>query len=57
MYEPGELRVVAYKDGKSPFVPYVEATVGCVRIGVVGLVTGSYGSDDQPSDQPLPRAG
>lgn len=34
--------------GRSPFLPYVAAKVGCVRIGVVGLVTGHYGSDDQP---------
>ena len=34
--------------GRSPFLPYVEAKVGCVRVGVVGLVTGHYGSDDQP---------
>ncbi len=35
--------------GHSPFAPFVVATVGCVRVGVVGLVTGSYGSDDQPT--------
>ena len=35
--------------GGSPFLPYVEARVGCVRVGVIGLVTGSYGSDDQPT--------
>jgi 2',3'-cyclic-nucleotide 2'-phosphodiesterase (5'-nucleotidase family) len=28
-------------------MPYVEARVGCVRVGVVGLVAGHYGSDDQ----------
>jgi 5'-nucleotidase/UDP-sugar diphosphatase len=42
---------VHYSDGSSPFLPYVAATVGCVRVGVVGLVTTSYGSDDQPSDR------
>jgi 5'-nucleotidase/UDP-sugar diphosphatase len=36
--------------GRTPFLPYVEARVGCVRVGVVGLVTGHYGSDDQPDD-------
>ena len=34
--------------GRSPFVPYVAAKIGCVRVGIVGLVTGHYGSDDQP---------
>jgi 2',3'-cyclic-nucleotide 2'-phosphodiesterase (5'-nucleotidase family) len=35
--------------GGSPFLPYVAARVGCVRVGIIGLVTGSYGSDDQPT--------
>jgi hypothetical protein len=33
-----------------PFQPYVAAQVGCVRVGVVGLVANHYGSDDQPND-------
>jgi len=48
---------VHYSDGSSPFVPYVAATIGCVRVGVVGLVTGSYGSDDQPSPSDAPYFG
>lgn len=33
----------------SPFVPYARIDVGCVRVGIIGLVTGNYGADDQPS--------
>jgi hypothetical protein len=36
--------------GGSPFQPYVAAQVGCVRIGIVGLVANHYGSDDLPND-------
>ncbi len=36
--------------GQSPFVPYASAQIGCVRVGVVGLVANHYGSDDQPND-------
>lgn len=39
--------------GPSPFLPYVAAKVGCVRVGIVGLVTGHYGSDDQPDGKPF----
>jgi hypothetical protein len=31
------------------FAPYARFDVGCVRVGVVGMVTGSYGADDKPS--------
>jgi 5'-nucleotidase / UDP-sugar diphosphatase len=41
---------IHYGDGRSPFLPYVAAQVGCVRVGVVGLVASHYGSDDQPDD-------
>jgi 2',3'-cyclic-nucleotide 2'-phosphodiesterase (5'-nucleotidase family) len=30
----------------------VKVKVGCVRVGVVGLVTQGYGADDQPSREP-----
>src|SRR6185312_13350505 len=33
----------------SPFVPFVRLQVGCVSVGVVGLVTGNYGANDQPT--------
>jgi hypothetical protein len=32
-----------------PFVPFVKLEVGCVRVGIVGLVTGNYAANDQPS--------
>ncbi len=35
-------------DASRPFQPYVAAQVGCVRVGIVGLVASHYGSDDQP---------
>jgi 2',3'-cyclic-nucleotide 2'-phosphodiesterase (5'-nucleotidase family) len=38
---------IHYADGRTPFLPYVSARVGCVRVGIVGLVAGHYGSDDQ----------
>jgi hypothetical protein len=38
---------IHYQDGHTPFAPYAAAKVGCVKIGVVGLVAGHYGSDDQ----------
>ncbi|HEX4513984.1 MAG TPA: hypothetical protein VH054_10620 [Polyangiaceae bacterium] len=38
---------IHYADGRTPFLPYVAAKVGCVKIGIVGLVAGHYGSDDQ----------
>lgn len=34
---------------RSPFAPYARLDVGCVRVGIVGLVTGNYGADDMPS--------
>ncbi|MEO6418731.1 MAG: metallophosphoesterase [Polyangiaceae bacterium] len=33
----------------SPFVPFARIDVGCVRVGIIGLVTGNYGADDKPS--------
>jgi 5'-nucleotidase/UDP-sugar diphosphatase len=39
--------------GRSPFLPFVVAKVGCVRVGVIGLVTGHYGSDDQQDGAPF----
>jgi hypothetical protein len=35
------------------FAPYARFDVGCVRVGVVGMVTGSYGADDKPSRHPF----
>ena len=36
----------------SLFQPYARFDVGCVKVGVVGVVTQSYGADDQPSAAP-----
>lgn len=41
------------REGKPLFLPYVKVQVGCVRIGIVGLVTQNYGADDQPSREPF----
>ncbi len=38
--------------GDSPFLPYVEVDVGCVKVGIVGLTTQNYGADDQPTREP-----
>ncbi len=43
---------VAYADGASPLLPYARFDVGCVKVGVVGLVTQGYGADDQPTKAP-----
>ena len=44
---------VRYQANPSLFRPYAEFEVGCVKVGVVGLVTQSYGANDQPSDEPF----
>jgi 5'-nucleotidase / UDP-sugar diphosphatase len=36
-------------DGNEPFLSYVRFDVGCVRVGITGLVTTNYGSNDYPS--------
>jgi 2',3'-cyclic-nucleotide 2'-phosphodiesterase (5'-nucleotidase family) len=41
---------VAYADGTSPFASFVRIDVGCLKVGVTGLVTQSYGADDRPID-------
>jgi 2',3'-cyclic-nucleotide 2'-phosphodiesterase (5'-nucleotidase family) len=43
---------VAYADGTSPFASFARVDVGCVRVGVTGLVTQGYGADDRPIDDP-----
>ncbi len=40
------------RSGDSPFLPYVQVDVGCVRVGIVGLTTQNYGADDQPTREP-----
>jgi len=44
---------VRYDANPSLFAPYARFDVGCVKVGVVGVVTQSYGADDQPSDAPF----
>ena len=45
---------IARKGGeKGPFLPFARFDVGCVKVGVVGLVTGNYGADDQPTREPF----
>jgi 2',3'-cyclic-nucleotide 2'-phosphodiesterase (5'-nucleotidase family) len=44
---------VSYADGRSPFLPFARFDVGCVKVGVVGLVTQNYGADDQPTKEPF----
>ena len=44
---------VSYEKNPKLFSPYARFDVGCVKVGVVGLVTQGYGADDQPSDAPF----
>lgn len=37
---------------QQPFRPFVKFQVGCVKVGVIGLVTQSYGADDQQTKEP-----
>lgn len=37
---------------KQPFRPYARVDVGCVKVGVIGLVTQNFGADDQPTSAP-----
>jgi hypothetical protein len=37
----------------SPFATFVRVDIGCAKIGIVGLVTSSYGSNDYPSREPF----
>lgn len=37
---------------EQPFTPYARFDVGCVRVGVIGLVTQGYGADDQQNKDP-----
>jgi 5'-nucleotidase/UDP-sugar diphosphatase len=37
---------------EQPFAPFARFDVGCVRVGVVGLVTQSYGADDKQTKEP-----
>jgi 5'-nucleotidase/UDP-sugar diphosphatase len=39
--------------GASPFSSFVRIDVGCVRVGITGLVTTNYGSSDLPTREPF----
>lgn len=38
---------------EQPFLPFVRADVGCVRVGIVGVVTQNYAADDTPTKEPF----
>lgn len=40
-------------DEEQPFKAFARIDVGCVRVGVIGLVTQNYGADDQPTKEPF----
>ena len=40
-------------DADQPFRSFVRVDVGCVRVGVIGLVTQNYDADDQPTNRPF----
>jgi 5'-nucleotidase / UDP-sugar diphosphatase len=42
-----------YGDNEQPFKSFVRVDVGCVRVGVIGLVTQNYDADDQPTKKPF----
>ena len=44
---------VARRSEKGPFAPFARVDVGCLKVGVIGLVTGNYGANDQPSREPF----
>jgi 5'-nucleotidase/UDP-sugar diphosphatase len=37
----------------APFLPFVRVDVGCVRVGIAGLVASNYGSNDYPTREPF----
>jgi 2',3'-cyclic-nucleotide 2'-phosphodiesterase (5'-nucleotidase family) len=37
---------------RGPFAPFARIDVGCVKVGIVGLVTYNYGADDNPTKEP-----
>lgn len=38
---------------EQPFRPFVRVDVGCVKVGIVGLVTRGFGADDRPNGEPF----
>jgi 5'-nucleotidase/UDP-sugar diphosphatase len=48
--------VTSGQDAEEPFARFVRVDIGCARVGIVGLVASSYGSNDYPSRQPFDDA-
>jgi 5'-nucleotidase/UDP-sugar diphosphatase len=44
---------LSYPPNPSLFHSYAQFQAGCVKVGVVGLVTQGYGANDQPNDEPF----
>ena len=44
---------ITTREISNPFVSYAAFQVGCVKVGVAGLVTGNYGADDEPTKEPF----
>jgi 2',3'-cyclic-nucleotide 2'-phosphodiesterase (5'-nucleotidase family) len=47
------VRHVGLPPSKQPFRPFVRVDVGCVKVGVIGLVTQAFAADDQPTSAPF----
>lgn len=47
------VRHVGLPPSKQPFRSYVRIDVGCVKVGVIGLVTKNLGADDRPTPAPF----
>ena len=47
------IRQEGVADTEQPFRSFVRVDVGCVRVGVIGLVTQNYDADDQPTKKPF----
>jgi 2',3'-cyclic-nucleotide 2'-phosphodiesterase (5'-nucleotidase family) len=46
------VRRAGVADNEQPFERFVRFDVGCVRVGIVGLVTQNFGADDLPTKAP-----
>ncbi len=44
---------IRYEKKPDLFAPFVRIDVGCVRVGVVGVVASNYGADDLPTREPF----
>ncbi|MCL2724341.1 MAG: metallophosphoesterase [Polyangiaceae bacterium] len=44
---------IGLSEDEQPFLPFVRVDVGCVKVGIVGLVTKNYGADDRPTSAPF----